>query len=884
MKGSLKSSLVLAGLAAACLLCPALRAGEAPAPTYNRDIRPILAENCFACHGPDAGARKAGLRLDRRDAAVKKGALVPGDTDKSELIHRIFWDEPSKVMPPPRTKKTLTDRQKDLLKRWVAAGAEYQTHWAYLPSVRTDPPAVKDEKWVRNPIDRFILARLEREGLTHSPEADRETLIRRVSLDLTGLPPTPEEVDAFVADRSPDAYEKVVDRLLAEDAFGEHWARTWLDLARYGDSAGYANDPPRTIWLYRDYVIRSFNQDKPFDQFTIEQIAGDLLPHPTDDQLIATAFHRNTMTNSEGGTRPEEFRNAAIIDRVNTTMTVWMGTSIACCQCHDHKYDPLTNKEYFQLFAIFNNTADANRADESPLLSFYTDGQKAKRAELVAEVAAVEAQFKEKAPALAAGQAAWEREAAAGPPEWTVLSPDAAESSGGATLTKQPDGAVLAGGANPAKDVFTITAKTDLKHITGFRLEALADSSLPSKGPGRAGNFVLTAFKVKAAQAEKRFSSAAADFEQQGFPVAAAIAGKGGDAGWAVAPQTGKDHTAVFALEAPIDQDGPVALTFTLEQSSQYAQHVLGKFRLSAMSAKNPLGRPKLPDNVRAALAVVADQRTAPQRDLLADYYAHNVAPELAAEHAPARRAEKAARRGRPRYGSDPARAGRRPAPQDAHRNPRQLPGARRRGERGRPRRLLSGQGRHAARPSRAGALARGPEQPADGARPGEPLLGEYLRDRHRAHQRGVRLAGRASRPSRIAGLAGHGDSTTEVGHEEVPQAPRHVRDVSAVVARHAGAARARSGQPPAGAGAALPPERRNGARPGAGRERPAQPQDVRAPGETAAARARPQRGLRRRPGLADERRRGPLPPRPLHGMAPLQSLPVAGDLRRAQP
>ena len=602
MTASPRPSLFVFGLAAACLLPPALRAGDPSAPTYNRDIRPILAENCFACHGPDAGARKAGLRLDRRDAAVSKGAIVPGDPEKSELIHRIFWDETSKVMPPPRTKKTLTDAQKDVLKRWVAAGAEYQTHWAYSPRRRTDPPAVKDERWVRNPIDRFILARLEREGLAPSPEADRETLIRRVSLDLTGLPPTPEEVDAFVADPAPDAYGKLVDRLLAEDAFGEHWARTWLDLARYGDSAGYANDPPRTIWLYRDYVIRSFNQNKPFDQFTVEQLAGDLLPNPTDEQLIATAFHRNTMTNSEGGTSPEEFRNAAIIDRVNTTMTVWMGTSIACCQCHDHKYDPLTNKEYFQLFAIFNNTADANRADESPLLSFYTDEQKAKCAKLESEVAAAEAKFKEKAPALAAGQAAWEREAAGGPPDWTVLSPEAVESSSGATLTKQPDGAVLAGGPNPAKDAYTISAKTDLKHITGFRLECWPIRRCRRKGRA-AGNFVLSAFKVKAGGAETCASSPPPPiFEQQGFPVAAAVAGKGGDAGWAVAPQTGKDHTAVFALEAPIDGDGPVTLTFTLEQSSQYAQHVLGKFRLSATSAKNPLGGPKLPDDVARPL------------------------------------------------------------------------------------------------------------------------------------------------------------------------------------------------------------------------------------------------------------------------------------------
>ncbi len=535
-------------------------------------------------------------------------------------------------MPPPRTKKKLTDRQKDLLKRWVAAGAEYQQHWAYIPPVRYDPPAVKDEQWVRNPIDRFILARLESEGLTHSPEADRETLIRRVSIDLTGLPPTPAEVDAFVADKSPDAYEKVVDRLLAENAFGERWARMWLDLARYGDSAGYANDPPRTIWLFRDYVIRSFNQDKPFDQFTVEQLAGDLLPHPTDDQLIATAFHRNTMTNTEGGTRPEEFRNAAIIDRVNTTMTVWMGTSMACCQCHDHKYDPLTNREYFQLFAIFNNTADANRGDESPLLSVYTEAEKAKRAKLEAEIAAVEAKFEEKTPALDAGRAAWEREAAAGPAVWTVLTPEAMKSAAGATLTKRPDGAVLAGGANPAKDVYTITVKSDLKHITGFRLEALADPSLPSKGPGRAGNFVLSAFKVRVDEAEKRFRSAGADFEQKGFAVAGSIGGKGGDAGWAVAPQVGKDHTAVFALETPIDGDGAATLTFTLEHSSRFAQHVLGKFRLSATSAKDPLGGPKLPDAVRAALAAAGDKRTAAQRDLIADYYTHDVAPELAAE------------------------------------------------------------------------------------------------------------------------------------------------------------------------------------------------------------------------------------------------------------
>src|SRR5436309_12347828 len=247
----------------------------------------------------------------------------------------------------------------------------------------------------RNPIDNVIAARLLREGLAQSPQADRHSLIRRVALDLTGLPPTIEEVESFVKDAAPDAYEKMVDRMLAKPAFGEHWARLWLDLVRYADSAGYADDPPRTIWKYRDYVINSFNANKPFDRFTIEQLAGDLLPNPTTEQLIATAFHRNTMTNNEGGTNDEEFRNVAVVDRVNTTFTVWMGTSIACAQCHTHKYDPITQKEFFQVFALFNNTADSDKSDESPTLPFWTDELRAKRARLEAEVAEFEKRLKE---------------------------------------------------------------------------------------------------------------------------------------------------------------------------------------------------------------------------------------------------------------------------------------------------------------------------------------------------------------------------------------------------------------------------------------------------------------------------------------------------------
>ena len=347
-----------------------------------------------ACHGPDEKKREAGLRLDVRDTAtaLRDGhrAIAPGDPEQSELVRRVSSDDADERMPPPSTGKRLTAQEIDRLTRWIRQGA---------PTRRTGPtssrsgrrvPQVGDRAWPKNDIDRFLLARLEKEKLRPSPEADRNALIRRLSLDLTGLPPTIAEVDQFVNDKSPDAYEKLVDRLLAREAFGEHWARMWLDLARYADSAGYVSDVPREIWAFRDYVIRSLNANKPFDQFTIEQIAGDLLPNPTEEQIIATAFHRNTQTNNEGGSDREEYRNVAIVDRVNTTMSVWMGTTMACAQCHDHKYDPITQKEYFQFFAFFNNTEDADREDEQPVHTFYTTAEEA--AKLQAEIAVLEQQ------------------------------------------------------------------------------------------------------------------------------------------------------------------------------------------------------------------------------------------------------------------------------------------------------------------------------------------------------------------------------------------------------------------------------------------------------------------------------------------------------------
>jgi hypothetical protein len=414
------------------------------------------------------------------------------------LIARITSADADELMPPPKSGKKLTPREIEMLTQWIKGGAKYTKHWSYEKPVRPAVPQIQDPKSkIQNPIDAFILARLEKEKLTPQPEADRHALIRRVSLDLTGLPPTPEDADTFAADKSPDAYGKLVDRLLASPTYGEHWGRAWLDLARYADSAGYADDPPRTIWAYRDWVIRAFNANKPFDQFTIEQLAGDLLPNPTEDQIIATAFHRNTMTNSEGGTDDEEFRNAAIVDRANTTMSVWMGTSFACAQCHTHKYDPITNAEYFRLFAFLNNTADADKKDESPVLSFITPEQKAQRAQWEAELSATDAKFKTPPAPVIAGAEKWAREFPS-KLDWRAPQPVAAKAKSGAVLETQQDG-VIAVPKNDAKtDTYTVELPVGAaEKISALRIESLPADTMPGKGAGHGGgNFVVTRIRA----------------------------------------------------------------------------------------------------------------------------------------------------------------------------------------------------------------------------------------------------------------------------------------------------------------------------------------------------------------------------------------------------
>ena len=353
---------------------------------YSRDVRPILAKHCFACHGLDPEARQADLRLDDRAWAIESAAVVPGKPDQSELIARLESADPDTVMPPPDAGSQLSVEQIQLLREWIRQGAEYETHWSFTPPVQVTPPAA--EYGASHPIDRFVLQRLQSVGLSPSPAADRLRLLRRLSLDLTGLPPTVEQADAFLADEAPDAFERVVDRLLNSEAYGEHWARMWLDLARYADTKGYEKDRGRVIWRYRDWVIDAFNQDMPYDQFTTEQLAGDLLPNPTDDQLLATAFHRNTMENEEGGTDDEEFRVAAVKDRVDTTVQVWMGLTMGCAKCHSHKYDPISQTDYYRFYAFFNQTQDADRAQ--PTLSTPTRQQRAQIEALEKELTELE--------------------------------------------------------------------------------------------------------------------------------------------------------------------------------------------------------------------------------------------------------------------------------------------------------------------------------------------------------------------------------------------------------------------------------------------------------------------------------------------------------------
>ncbi len=455
---------------------------------FNTQIRPLLSNNCLTCHGPDEDERAAGLRLDTEAGSRADlggyAAIVPGKPAASELIQRLTTDDEELKMPPEGKGRRLSSEEVELVRQWIAEGGSFARHWSYVKPTRPALPTVKLKTWPRNPVDHFVLSALESRGLEPSPEADRLTLARRVSLDLTGLPPSWEEAREFVEDERSDAYERYVRRLLQKPAFGERWARVWLDLARYADSAGYADDPPRTIWAFRDYVIKSLNANKPFDQFTIEQIAGDLLENPTQEQLTATAFHRNTLTNNEGGTNDEEFRNVAVVDRVNTTMAVWMGTTMACAQCHTHKYDPITQEEYFKFFSFFNNTQDADRRNESPIIDVWTDDQRSQQRILQEKIDSLQQVMATSTTELQKAQHAWLKELETDA-TWSILQPSVLSASK-RQLTEE-DGWILGSADKADTDEYELTFPLKNVDLAGLRLEVPAEQS---------DNFVVTNVKA----------------------------------------------------------------------------------------------------------------------------------------------------------------------------------------------------------------------------------------------------------------------------------------------------------------------------------------------------------------------------------------------------
>ncbi len=592
---------------------------------FRRDIQPILSDNCFACHGPDDKERKAKLRFDHREDALKPAksgdfAIVPGDVAKSTLIERITTKDPDEIMPPPKTGKKLSARQIELFRRWISEGAKYEGHWAFAKPERPTPPVVKDSRWPRSEIDRFVLARLEKERMKPSAEADKVTLLRRVTLDLTGLPPTPQEVDAFLADRSPDAYGKVVTRLLASPRYGEHMARYWLDAARYADSHGYHIDSERSMWKYRDWVVDAFNQNKPFDQFTIEQLAGDLLPEATVEQKIGSGYVRANMSTGEGGAIVEEYQAKYTFDRVETTSTIWLGLTLTCARCHTHKYDPIQHREYYGLYSFFNNlnesVMDGNKPNPDPFIKLPTNEQRERQEWLKSHIAATEKKIEAPVPELDKAQetwvAKWNEKLSAG---WTTLTPASIKSasSNGPTFKTLEDQSILAEGSNPESDVYEAVVRFDAaSSLAALRLEVLPHESLPKKGSSRAddGVFRLSEIEAEMVAAPKppkdwkegdptaegkeskpveapkpkklKFTQAVASAAAAGREIDKAIDGKA-DTGWgAEASATMEPQMALFALADPVKVQKDSELHIKLRYEASKSRRAIGRFRLAA--------------------------------------------------------------------------------------------------------------------------------------------------------------------------------------------------------------------------------------------------------------------------------------------------------------
>ncbi|MAE47165.1 MAG: hypothetical protein CMJ86_09770 [Planctomycetes bacterium] len=579
------------------LLIPPTAAQESP--SFRDQIQPILSKNCFTCHGPDQATRKAGLRLDTEEgalAALKEGghALVPGNLEDSQLWQRISSSDPDVRMPPADSKQQLSSEEINLLRTWITDGAKWQDHWAWVAPIKADLPEVQDTNWTRNPIDHFILARLEQEGLAPAKEADRAALLRRLSLDLTGMPPSLEELQNFLDDEDPGAYERVVDRLLSSSRYGEHLARTWLDAARYGDTHGLHLDNLRSMWPWRDWVIGAYNENMSFDRFATEQLAGDLLPEATQAQKVASGFNRCNPTSAEGGMIAEEYLSIYAKDRTDTTAVVMLGVSMGCAQCHDHKYDPFSMKDYYSMLGFFNSISDTasdqNIPNPAPFIRVGNEEQTKELARLEALELSLGEQLNAPMPETDAQQAKWEQgwndELAT---RWLILSPTAASAQNGAVLQIEDDQAILASGPNPATDVYLVESICREDQITGLRLEALTHETQVGDLPGRAknGNYVLTDLSLEIAECgvndpdwrEVELINPNAQFSQVNYPIAHVL-----DAdpktGWASLGRTGP-RDASFNAKQPFGFEGGTRLRVRLAFESQFPQHAIGHLRLA---------------------------------------------------------------------------------------------------------------------------------------------------------------------------------------------------------------------------------------------------------------------------------------------------------------
>ena len=590
---------------------------------FNRDVRPILSDNCFYCHGPDKNHRKAKLRLDVREEALAKEAFVPGKSAESELVKRLFTKDEDDLMPPADSHKKLTDREKEILKKWVDQGATYQLHWSYEKPVKAAIPADK------NGVDVLVQKRLGEIGLKPSPEADRRVLIRRLYSDLLGLPPKPEEVAAFENDKSPKAYENLVDRLLAKPEYGERMAIGWLDVVRYADTAGYHSDNPRNVFPYRDYVINSFNTNKRFDRFTLEQIAGDLLPDASTETKVGSAFNRLILSSEEGGAQAKDYESRMLTDRVRAVGATWLGQTTGCCQCHDHKFDPISTRDFYALGAFFADVKEAIIGRREEGMMVLSPDQQKQLDGIEAKLKTLQTEFNKPRPELAGEQAEWEKvasQAAASEAAWQVVTPIRAVSAKKNVDLKSSKEGIIRAAVDPKRDArkqnngsdeYVITLKAPAKGVTGFRLEALKEKAT-GVGLAANGNFVLSEVTLSAGKKSAiKFSRATATFEQGNQKAATAIDGIADQKanGWGVLGGTGADQALYLELAEPLDDtEAPLTMTLVFGFGEN---HEIRNLRISATTAPAPVQAPGtgLPaKEIADILKKESDKRSAPEK------------------------------------------------------------------------------------------------------------------------------------------------------------------------------------------------------------------------------------------------------------------------------